>query len=388
MEQRLLEQATAKMPHLQEIYRKLHACPEVGFDLPQTRATISEELTRLGISHKTVGKGSIVADLGTGENRTLLRADMDALPLSEETSLPYASENGRMHACGHDLHTTALLGAAALLKDRISEDSFGVRLLFQPAEELLEGAADAVEGGVCDGVERAYMLHASVSDGLPVGTVILPPSGVIAPSADFFEIKVSGKGCHGADPASGVDPLSAAAQILISLQHLPAREFPSTERGVLTVGTLQGGDAFNVIPHGALLRGSMRCYDESFRAYLKQRVVEISQGIARTLRGDASVTFPSGCPSLVNDEALRSAAIRPLTETLGERFYEVTQGAGTAGSEDFSVISRTVPSLMLALSAGSSPAPLHHPRVVFDEGCLPYASAALTALALSHGKTP
>lgn len=384
MKQALLVQATEMMPRLRDLYRRLHACPEVGFDLPQTRALVSEELTRLGISHKTVGKGSIVADLGEGKNRTLLRADMDALPITEETTLPHASKNGRMHACGHDLHTTALLGAAALLKERISSQFAGVRLLFQPAEETLEGALDAVESGVCEGVECAYMLHASVSDGLPVGTVILPPAGVIAPSADFFEITVLGKGCHGADPASGIDPLSAAAQIFISLQHLPAREFPSGERAALTVGTLQGGDAFNVIPHRALLRGSMRCYDEPFRVYLKQRVKEISQGIARALRADASVEFPTGCPSLVNDKELRAAAVDPLTETLGERFYQVTERTGTAGSEDFAVISRTVPSLMLALSAGPSPSPLHHPGVVFDEGCLPYASAALAALALSH----
>ena len=148
MKQALLVQATEMMPRLRDLYRRLHACPEVGFDLPQTRALISEELTRLGIAHKTVGKGSIVADLGEGKNRTLLRADMDALPITEETTLPHASKNGRMHACGHDLHTTALLGAAALLKERISQGSMGVRLLFQPAEETLEGALDAVESGV------------------------------------------------------------------------------------------------------------------------------------------------------------------------------------------------------------------------------------------------
>ena len=380
----LLIRAFAMEPHLRDLRRRLHQCPEVGMHLPQTFAVIEEELTRLGLPFSRVGR-SLCAELGPETEETvLLRADCDGLGISEETNLPYRSQKGTMHACGHDLHAAALLGAAALLKETEASLSRRVRLLFQPGEELLEGAKDAVAGGICEGVSEAYMLHVSVGTGLPTGTVILPPSGVVAPSADFFSVSVEGKGCHGADPASGTDPLTACARICLTLEHLPAREFPSGARAALTVGALRSGDSFNVIPHRGELRGTLRCFDEDLRRKLRRRVEEICHGIALAHGVRAELAFPSECPSLLNDEDLRTRSHALLSAAFPERFFSV-EGATGGGSEDFAFISHRVPSLMLALAAGDSPHPLHHPKVIFDEDCLSYGAAVLATLASGRG---
>lgn len=382
MERRnFLEDAVPLSSHLTELRRRLHACPEIGFDLPQTRAVILEELARLRIEASEVGKGSVVAQIGEKPAQVLLRADMDGLPVKEETELPFASSNGAMHACGHDLHTAMLLGVAALLKKREKSLSRGVRLLFQPAEELLQGAADAVRAGVAEGIGQAYMLHGAVNTGRPAGTVFLPPAGVIAPSADYFQLTVRGTGCHGADPAAGIDPLSAASRILLGLQHLPSRELPPGARAALTVGALQGGEAYNAIPDTAMIRGSLRCFDEDLRNRLKARIREIAEGIAGAFRCGISVEFPAGCPSLQNDANLRNRAEKGLISCLGsERIVGIDSPAQGGGSEDFAEISRAVPSLMLSLAAGDPGVPLHHPKAVFDEACLPYGAAALAVL--------
>ncbi|MBP3301010.1 MAG: amidohydrolase [Clostridia bacterium] len=366
--------------------RRLHACPELGFHLPETMGLIRRELTGWGVGFSSLGRGALAVNFGpkTGDG-ILLRADCDALAGTEESGLSFASRNGRMHACGHDLHTAILLGLVPFLKEREASLSRPLRLLFQPAEETLEGALDAVNAGVCEGMTEAYMFHVTVGSDLPVGTVILPPAGVTAPSADFFEIEVQGKGCHGADPASGIDPLAAAARILLTLEHLPAREIPSSERAVLTVGSFQGGESHNVLPNRAFLKGTVRCYGEGLRKTLQERIRAVSDGVGLAHGTKTRVNFSSGCPSLCNDGALRQRAFDRLSSLLGDRFFAVPPSAdrGTAGSEDFAVISRRVPSVMMALSAGGGGGfPLHHPKVVFDEECILYGMAAFASLAL------
>ncbi len=383
--QGLLSEAQTLSPQLTDLRRRLHASPEIGFDLPQTREMVCRELTRLSLPFRFMGRGSIVVDLGPkNKGFTLLRADMDALPLAEETDLPFRSKNGAMHACGHDLHTTALLGALALLKERQSLLRCPVRCLFQPAEELLQGARDAVDAGVLEGVKRAYMLHVTLGTGLKVGTVVIPPGGIVAPAADFFQILLEGRGGHGADPSASIDPLPGAAQILLALQNLPAREIPSHIGAAVTVGTLRGGDSFNVIPNCALLQGSVRCFDESLQEKLKERIECIASALAQAYRLNQEVSFPAGCPALQNDEKLRTCAEKVLSRVLKDRVLLVDTSDKIGGSEDFALISRNVPSLMLALAAGNSSYPLHHPKAEFDEDCLPFGSAALAALALAE----
>lgn len=375
----ILKEAQALQPQLIRWRRQLHRCPEVGVDLPQTKAFVLGELTALGYTPTDLGAGGIVAEAGQGE-MVLLRADMDGLPLKEEADLEFSSQNGNFHGCGHDLHTAMLLGVAALVKKAERQLSGGVRFFFQTGEETLQGASAGIQAGVCRGVSRAYMLHCAVNTNLKTGTVILPPEGIIAPSADYFEITVHGKGCHGADPASGIDPLSAAARILTGLQHLSAREIPSGERAAITVGTLQGGDAFNVIPNRAVLRGSLRCYDEAFRKTLKVRVEEIAKLISVAFSARADVSFPFGCPTLYNNKAVREESLTGLQSVCKDFLLVLQTPSGTAGSEDFALISRTVPSLMVALAAGNPGVGLHHPNVTFDESCLSYGVAALMGM--------
>lgn len=380
----------------------LHAHPELGFDLRQTKEYVKRELISIGYEPVECGKcGLVVLVGGKNSDKTfLIRADMDALPISEQTDIEFKSENiGKMHACGHDMHTAMLLGAARLLKTHESEINGTVKLMFQPAEETLKGAKDMIEAGALEApkTDAALMLHVTLGMPLPTGSAIICDGGISAPAADYFEIKIQGKGCHGAMPELGVDPIIIASHIVIALQELHARELAMADDAVLTIGTMQAGDANNIIPDTAVLRGTMRAYDENVRNRLKNRLIEICNGTAKTFRGIADVTFTSGCPSLLNNADVSSDIAKYCKELLGEkRAYSQselrslsapdTKASKATGSEDFSYISHQIPSVMIALAAGNSengcPYPLHHPKVIFDENVLAYGSAiyAYTAI--------
>ena len=332
--------------------------------------------------------------LGNGGKVFLLRADMDALPITEEAELPFACQNGNMHACGHDLHTTMLLGAAKLLKNHEAELKGTVKFMLQPAEETFEGGHDMIENGVLDDpkVNAAMMIHVTAGLPIPAGTVIVSAPGVTAPAADYFTIRVQGKGCHGSAPHNGVDALTAAAHILIALQEIQARELNSVDEAVLTIGKFNGGTAENVIADTAVLGGTIRTYDETVRAYLKQRLEEISQSIATAFRASAEVNFGTGCPTLINDKTLCGNVYGYLQELLGP--YGALDAAALSegkparggGSEDFAYVSQQVPALMLALAAGEPSKgyqyPQHHPKVMFDESVLPIGSAVFAYCAM------
>lgn len=376
--------------------RWLHAHAETGFSLDDTKAYVKSELENMGYSVQECGRAGLTATVGiSGGKVILLRADMDALPITEETGLAYACGNGRMHACGHDLHTAMLLGAAELLKRHESDLKGQVKLMFQPSEETFEGCVDMIQAGVLENPkpDAAVMIHVSSGVPLPAGTVIVSSPGISAPAADYFSIQVQGKGCHGSAPQNGVDPLTAAAHILIALQEVMAREISSSDEAVLTIGSFHGGEVGNVIPDSAVLGGTIRTYDETIRAYLKQRLTEISEGIAKSFRATATVSFGSCCPTLVNDRELSESVTRILKEFIGNNavFTTAQLGGGKpqrgGGSEDFAYITQEVPSVMLALAAGE-PAkghsyPLHHPKVTFDEDVLSTGAAVFSAIAYS-----
>ena len=396
MDHEILNRAMAIQNDLTAHRRWLHCNAETGFELQSTTAYIRRELEKMGYSVNNCGRCGLTASLGKPGKTFLLRADMDALPIREETGLDYACASGNMHACGHDLHTAMLLGAARLLKELESQLNGTVKFMFQPAEEILSGAKDMMDAGVLNGVDAAMMIHVATAVPIPAGTLLVSPAGVSAPGADYFTIRVRGKSCHGSAPQEGVDAITAGAQILLALQELNAREIGMTDRAVLTIGTIQGGTAPNAIADSLTMRGTMRCFDEELRARLKQRLTEIATGIAAAFRAEAFITFDYGCPSLLNDESLCRNAEKWLTELLGpEKALSVeklnrgkTPTAG--GSEDFAWISRQVPSVMVSLAAGE-PAkghtnPLHHPQVTFDESALPYGAAALAYTALRYLK--
>lgn len=396
----LLQAAEKEKEQLIVWRRQLHAYAETGFELPETIAYVEKELKTMGFVPKRCGRAGMIAELGNGnkDNIFLLRADMDALPVREQTEISFAAENGNMHACGHDMHTAMLLGAAKLLKERENELAGTVRLMFQPAEELLSGAKDMIENGVLESgtVTGAMMLHVMTGVEIPVGTAIVAVPGVSAPAADYFTIVVQGKGCHGSSPNLGIDPVNAAAHIVLALQEIQTRELSVVERAMLTVGSIQGGEAANVIPDCVVLKGTMRAYREDTREYLKERLVSVAEKTAEVFRASAEVTFPCGCPALKNDAALRARVLEYAKGLLGEQRAldagELAKGAGsgraekTGGSEDFAYVSEKVPSVMVALAAGTPKNgceyPLHHPQVMFEEDAMPSGSALLAYTAL------
>lgn len=390
MKQDFLLQAKQLQKTLSEHRRWLHAHAETGFELPQTKEYVRQQLTAMGYHPIPCGKCGLMAELSGGSGKTiLLRADMDALPIREEAVVEFASQNGNMHACGHDLHTSMLLGAAQMLMNHRHEIQGTVRLMFQPAEEILSGAENMIRSGVLQNVDAAVMIHVSVATPLKTGTIIVAPSGVSAPAASYFTIRVQGKGCHGAAPHKGVDALSTAAHILIALQEIHARELPSVSGAVLTVGRFSGGAADNAIADSAELHGTVRAFEDDTMQFLKERIRDISRAIAEAFRAGVQVTFNRECPTLKNDETLCTMAYQQLGELLGQQrvlSISTLDRGGAGGSEDFAYISQQVPSVMLSLAAGQPDHgycyPLHHPKVIFDEDALPVGAAALAGLAI------
>ena len=378
--------------------RYLHQHAEVGFDLPKTYAYVEKVLSDLGYTPKKCGRAGLIATLGNPKSKpaVLLRADMDGLPIAEKSGESFACKTGNMHACGHDLHTAMLLGAAELLKKRERDLKGCIKLLFQPAEEILEGAEDCLKNGVLDAPapDCAVMLHALTDLPIKSGTLFVSSAGVSAPAADFFRITVQGKGCHGSTPWKGVDALSAGAYILLALQTLAAREIPASAAAVLTVGSLQAGQAGNAIADQAVLHGTLRTFDEETRAQIKTRIKEIARTQAKAFRATAKTEFSGGCPTLVNDGGVSDFAYRVAKALCGEkRVFTSAQlggnevGKTSGGSEDFAYICHAVPSVMVGLAAGERAKgygySLHHAKVRFDEDALPVGAAFLAAFALS-----
>ena len=395
----LLQEAESLRDTLLTERRTLHQHPETGFDLRFTKDYVKQELTAMGYAPTDCGKAGLVVLAGEKKPGKvfLIRADMDALPMEEEADVPFAARNGNMHACGHDMHTAMLLGAARLLKAHEEEIRGTIKLMFQPAEEIFEGSHDMIESGVLENprVDAALMIHVMAGMPFPAGTVVVSAPGVSAPAADYFAIKVQGKGCHGSMPNTGIDPLTAAAHILIALQEIHARELALGDRAVLTIGTMNGGTASNIIPDTVTMGGSLRTFDEETRGFIKERMAEIAQGTASAFRAAAEVTFGSGCPTLVNDKELSVCARSYLKELLGDgKVFSAAElaatGGGkaskTAGSEDFAYVSQEVPSIMLALAAGQPEKGYcyaqHNPMVKFDEDVLCGGSAVYAYTAL------
>ena len=398
--EQLLSQADAYKEQLIANRRYLHTHAETGFDLTDTLTFVKKELTDMGYEPKECGKAGLTVLAGGKKTGKvfMIRGDMDALPIREEADIDFPSQTGKMHACGHDMHTTMMLGAAKLLKDNEDEIEGTVKLMFQPAEEIFEGSHDMIKAGLLENpkVDAALMIHVMAGMPFPAGTVIACDGGVSAPAADYFKICVQGKGCHGSMPNVGVDPIMVAAHIITALQEINARELAISDEAVLTIGSIHGGNAGNAIPDKVELEGTIRTYDEEVREFLKSRLIGISQGIAAAFRANAEVTFGSGCPTLVNDSDLSVCTVNYLKELLGPtRAFTAGQLAAmagpqkapkTAGSEDFAYVSQEVPSIMLALAAGHPEKgycyPQHHPKVKFDEDALPVGTAVYAYTAI------
>ncbi len=372
------EQALQEKEELLRNRHWLHQHAEEGMDLPQSCAYIKEKLRSYGIMPRDCGRG-IVAEIGEGESCILLRADMDALPMPEENNLDFAATNGVFHGCGHDLHATMLLTAAKLLKAQEQQLSGKVRILFQPGEEILEGAAELIAHGALKGVDAAFGIHVGAGQVEP-GTILYNDQGAMMLSSDGFRIHVQGRGAHGAYPQAAIDPINIACHIHLGLQTLIARECDPADRCLLTIGQLNGGSSWNIIPDTALLSGSVRSTKEAARQKLLRRIEELAVKTAEAFGGSAKVEWMAGVPPLTNDPALTKELLSYI-QSMGIPDLHLQNGIVATAADDFALYAKKVPGCYLYLTAGFADErggyPAHNPKVLFNEDVLPLGAAAL-----------
>jgi amidohydrolase len=359
--------------------RDLHAHPELGFEETRTAAFVADQLTSFGLDevHTGIARTGVVGVLraGAGAGSIGLRADMDALPIQETTGRPYASKvAGKMHACGHDGHTTMLLGAARYLAETRNFDGT-VYFIFQPAEELEGGGRVMVEEGLFERfpTPRVFGLHNWPR--APLGSFGMRPGPIMA-AADRVEIKVTGQGGHGAMPHLCRDPLVAAAQIVVALQTVVARNVDPVAQGVVSITQCHGGDADNVIPQEVTLRGTCRSFAPEVRDLLERRIDEVAPGIAAAHQVTASVTYMRGYPATVNSEAEAELAADAAADVTGEDRVDRAV-APVMGAEDFAYMLEQKPGAYIFMGGGGDDdAPmLHSPDYDFNDEALPYGAS-------------
>ena len=387
----ILEEAEALADDIVADRRWLHEHPEIGFDLPQTTAYVADRLREIGLEPKEIVPGGLVATIGDpSQGRCfMLRADMDALPLREETGLPFASQNGLMHACGHDAHTAMLLGAARILKAHEAELDGCVKLMFQPDEEgtapdEICGNEAMINAGVLEDphVDAAAAIHLMPFD-FHLGEVATRP-GTGFSSIDDIDIVVHGKGGHGSRPNQLVDPFNIACHIFQGAQNLIARELDPNDQAVITFGAMNGGTAANIVPDDVRMLGTLRTVDEGTRAHLKKRMTAMCEGIAEAFGGSVEVQFLRGVPSVHNDPALTRELIGYMEELTGRPVTILDKPI--SGSDDMSVISQAVPTAYFVVGTGTEDEgvryPVHNARVVFDESVFAEGAAMTATMAL------
>ena len=370
----------------------LHQIPELGLELPQTAAYVEEKLKEMGYETQRIGSSGVTATVGKGGKCFLIRADMDALPVVEDADIDFKSTNGNMHACGHDCHAAMLLGAAQLLKAHEDEIEGTIKLMFQPAEETMEGAKMMIENGILENphVDAAMGAHVFTSMPMPVGSVALMGAKMRMAGSDWFTIYITGKGCHGAMPNTGVDPLNVMSHIHIALQAINARELDPMDNLVLTVGQMHGGQTSNVIPNEAFMSGTIRTLKNETRATVKARMEAIVASIATAFNAEARVEWGAGCPVLIQNEQLYKEVDGYLKGLEGLTFLNLDElgfsGSSGMGSEDFAYVSNDVPAVFLGIPAGTPQEgyihPQHHPKARFHENALPGGAAAYAQVAM------
>ena len=384
MTDNLLALSRDHLEYVRRIRRELHRFPEIGTELPRTRALVLRELGTLNLNVRENVGGGIVADLNVpqGGPRIALRADMDALPMQEHSDLEFASEiPGQSHMCGHDAHTAMLLGAARLAAAQVGTLKNHVRFLFQPDEEFQPGGAKAmVEAGCLDGVDRVYGLH--VWPGHPAGWFGTRPGPLMA-RPDVFSITVTGKGGHASAPQNCTDPILAASHLVTLLQSVISRRVPPEQRAVLSVTRFQAGSSYNIIPDTAFLQGTVRTLNEDTGELVRAEMQRLVSGLAAGMNVQAELNYQQGYPVVVNDApstARAVAALRGISNTVETEIDPVMAG------EDFSYYLNTVPGCFIFMGCGSCGADgrggLHNACFNLDEDCLPWGVAALAGLAL------
>lgn len=370
MERKALEQK------LTGFFEELHMHPELSYEEYETTERIKRELAAAGIEILQIplktGVAAIVRGAKPGKTYGL-RCDIDALPIAEETDLPYKSKTpGKMHACGHDFHTAAVFGAALLLQERKEELQGNVKILFQPAEESSHGAETVLETGVFSDVTAIFGLHTAAY--LPVGTLGIRAGSVMA-AVDRFELNITGTGCHGGHPDEGVDTILVAASVIQAFQSIVGRNLNPFHTGVVSVTRINGGNTWNVIPDKVELEGTVRSMEKDDRIFIERRMREIAEHTAAAYGANAEMLWYPGPPATVNEKAW-SAFAQKVAEESG---LEVVPQRNSTGGEDFAFYLEKIPGCFINVGTGVG-YPNHHPKFYADEAALTPAAEYLEKL--------
>ncbi len=370
MERKALEQK------LTGFFEELHMHPELSYEEYETTERIKRELAAAGIEILQIplktGVTAIVRGAKPGKTYGL-RCDIDALPIEEETDLPYKSKTpGKMHACGHDFHTAAVFGAALLLQERKEELQGTVKILFQPAEESSHGAETVLETGVLSDVTAIFGLHTAAY--LPVGTLGICAGSVMA-AVDRFELNITGTGCHGGHPDEGVDTILVAASVIQAFQSIVGRNLNPFHTGVVSVTRINGGNTWNVIPDKVELEGTVRSMEKDDRIFIERRMREIAEHTAAAYGANAELLWYPGPPATVNEKAW-SAFAQKVAEESG---FEVVPQRNSTGGEDFAFYLEKIPGCFINVGTGVG-YPNHHPKFYADEAALTPAAEYLEKL--------
>jgi amidohydrolase len=382
-----LSEAQELFEYSRFLRRDFHRHPELGFQEVRTAGVVTRTLTELGLEVTPgIGKTGVVALLEGNQPGpvVMLRFDMDALPIVEETGAEYASENhGVMHACGHDAHTAIGLTVARILHNHRQEISGTVKFVFQPAEEGLGGADGMIVAGVLDNPKPNFALGVHVWNEKPLGWVGIAPGPVMA-AADIFKVRITGKGGHGAVPNLSVDPVVASTQVINALQSIVARNIAPLQSAVVSVTAIHGGEAFNVIPPFVEFRGTIRAFEPEVHAKVLRRFEEITNGVPTALGCKAEIELTGITPAVINDLKVTNSVQASAATILPHEKLETD--FCTMGSEDFAFFSQQVPSCFIFIGSANPEkgldAPHHHPRFDIDEGVLPKAAALMAGAAL------
>lgn len=401
--------ADVEMPWIVEVRRRLHRIPEIGLHIPLTQALVAEEVRKLGLEpvlgRSTTSVTAVIEGAGPAPMRDtagaagrtiVLRGDMDALPLTEDTGLDFASEHpGVMHACGHDTHVAMLLGRARLLVERRDRFAGRVVLMFQPGEEGHHGARFMIEDGLLEGIEgrpgsAAFAIH--ISTRYPTGTLNLRHGPLLA-AADRLLITVRGRGGHASAPFLALDPITIAAELIIALQLMVTRTVDALDPAVITIARVTAGTTNNIIPEAAELEGTLRTLNETVRAEVKARIHQVASGIGAAHGATIDVEIIPGFPVTVNDRAFTDLVRGVSAEVVGPA-ATIEMDAPIMGAEDFSYVLQRIPGMMAFLGARPvdqdvATAPMNHSNlVVFDETPMALGAATYAAVALCHLGAP
>lgn len=385
-----LKRAKEIEPEIIENRRHFHMYPEVRDELPETTKYVIEHLKAMGYEPQEICKCGVVAIAGGKKpgKCIIIRGDMDALPMPEETGLPFASKNpNAMHSCGHDTHTAMLLGAAKILKEHEDELGGMAILMFQSDEEGLTGARDMIAAGALENPvpDRAVAIHIA-ADRLKTGELMIK-SGTCMASSDGFRIRLHGKGGHGASPEDAISPIFAAVKLIGAFADIARYEIDPQQPSVVNICAIHSGTTYNIIPNDCEIMGTIRMFDEPRREALLERLQQAMHQVAALYRCTAEWYIGQSAPSTKSDEGFCQQLHQMLAQDLPEIKLLPLETRKAMGSEDFSFVTQRIPSAMISLGSTSPEGqayPAHHPKVMFDENCFVYGTSAYVQIALSY----